>query len=251
MSWHYSRALEVAFSEASCLDGGAFAPLSATSTPDESSSQGRTTDALTRSRFGTMSGHSTADRGGELLTLYREDFRVRTSALPEREGALQVSEVDFGRKWLESSMRFDLPSSSWRTHLCLFDEVYQECCLTLPEWGSMRDGVVWERIQWDCRTEEIESGFWPTPVKFDAFQAGMMPRNGDTVFLDSFGKPRKRFEDGRTASMGLTRLVIYMTGKFPRAEAFEELMGWPNGWTECPSSEMARFRRWLQAHSTC
>jgi hypothetical protein len=41
--------------------------------------------------------------------------------------------------------------------------------------------------------------------------------------------------------MGLSRLIIYMTGKFPKVEAFEELMAWPNGWTALAPLETDKF----------
>ena len=59
------------------------------------------------------------------------------------------------------------------------------------------------------RTSETESGLWPTPTVFDSIAENMMPKNGDTTRLDKFGKARKVLRDGRTASMGLARLVAH------------------------------------------
>jgi hypothetical protein len=72
----------------------------------------------------------------------------------------------------------------------------------------------------------------------------MMPKNGDTTRTDIHGKARKVLRDGRTASMGLSRLIISMTGKLPKVEAFEELMAWPNGWTGLAPLAMDKFQQW-------
>jgi len=46
----------------------------------------------------------------------------------------------------------------------LFQEVLEESSLTLPRWGLMRNGELSERIIPEHLTNEIESGFWPTPA---------------------------------------------------------------------------------------
>jgi len=246
MSWHYSRALEAAFSAANFLDGAPSVPSNTTSTQETCSKHVKTTDASNHSQSGTTCEPSTAPHGAELLTWFRAGFRAKTSASLGVVLDSKANEADYGEKWRASWVRYDPPSCLWKTHQCLWQEDLSESSVTLPTWGMMQSGVVSERIMSDSRTEEIGSGWWPTPTKFDAILAGMMPKNGDTTRMDKHGKQRKVLEDGRTASMGFSRLIISMTGRFPKVEAFEELMGWPSGWTGLRESVTDKFLRWLK-----
>jgi hypothetical protein len=111
--------------------------------------------------------HSTADHGKDLLTWYLEDSHARTSAQPERAQESKASEAVCGNTWRESSVKFDLNTLSWKTHQCLWEEVLPSSSLTLPKWGMMRSGVLWERITSPPLTNEKESGSWPTPCTRD------------------------------------------------------------------------------------
>ena len=63
---------------------------------------------------------------------------------PSREKAqvLTESEVGYGGKWRELSVKY-VDSSSWRTHRALFDLDLPESSVTLPQWGMMRGGRCW------------------------------------------------------------------------------------------------------------
>jgi hypothetical protein len=246
MSWHYSRALEAAYSAENYLDGAPSAPLNTTNTQETCSRQDRTTDASNHSQYGTTLQPLTENLGTELLTWFLAGFHARTSALLVVALDSKENEAVYGEKWRASWVKYDPLLFSWKTHQCLWQEDLSECSVTLPNWGMMQDGVVLEQMMSDCRTEEIGSGWWPTPTKFDAILANMMPKNGDSTRMDKHGKQRKVLEDGRTASMGFSRLIISMTGRFPKAEAFEELMGWPTGWTGLRESATDKFQGWLK-----
>jgi hypothetical protein len=69
--------------------------------------------------------------------------------------------------------------------------------------------------------------------------------------IDKFGKLRKVLADGRTASMGLSRLVISMTGRLPKAEAFEAMMNWPIGWTALQPLATDKSHSAPQQHGGC
>lgn len=63
----------------------------------------------------------------------------------------------------ESFANYDPDSCSWRTYQgCLFTgwATFSE---TWPRAGTMRSGRVWERMTLERRTDESESGLWPTP----------------------------------------------------------------------------------------
>jgi len=251
MSWLFSQALVAEYSAASCSGGEPFAPLNGNPTPQAYLPSDRMTAFSRPSRFGMTFAPLTDDLGADLLTWFREVSLARTSALREKVQALTVRAVECGHTWRELSMRFDRASFSLRTHLSLWDEDLTGCLPTLPAWGSMRDGVLWERLPQTFHTGAKGSGWWPTPVKFDANLPSMMPKNGDTTKQDMHGKARKVLRDGRTASMGLSRLIICMTGRFPKVEAFEELMAWPSGWTALAPLETDKFRQWHNELSNC
>lgn len=251
MSWLYSRALVAEYSAVTCSDGALSALSSGNPTPQAFLPPDRMTAFSRPSRFGMTFAPLTEDLGAALLTWFQGVSRARTSALRDEAQALTVRAVECGHTWRELSMRFDRALSSWRTHLSLWDEDLTEFLPTLPAWGSMRDGVLWERLPQVFHTGAKGSGWWPTPVTFDANMPSMMPKNGDTTRTDMHGKARKVLRDGRTASMGLSRLIICMTGKFPKVEAFEELMAWPSGWTGLEPLETGRFQQWRSELSSC
>jgi hypothetical protein len=93
MSWHFSQALVEEYLEANSLDGAAFALLKETDMPATFCWRDKTTECLSLFQFGMMSQRSTEDHGAALLTWYREDFLVTTSALREQCGVSR-----FGRK---------------------------------------------------------------------------------------------------------------------------------------------------------
>jgi len=251
MSFIYSRALVEASSQDKCSGIDAFVPSSGNPTHKLSSSPDKTTAAYRLSRFGMTCAPLTADRGAELLTSWLAGFHVRTSALPERAQASTGNGQACGDTWRGSLARFDPASSSWRTVQPSLLGDSDELSVTWPRSGMTAAGLCWELPMLELRTRETASGLWPTPVKFDAHMPGMMPKNGDTTRLDRFGKPRKVLRDGRTASMGVSRLVISLTGKLPTAQAFEALMLWPIGWTGLKPLGTAKSPSVRQQRSSC
>jgi hypothetical protein len=81
----------------------------------------------------------------------------------ERGQASTEKPAPCGGTWQGSLAKFDPVSSSWRTHQCLLFEDSTECLETFPRWGMMRDGELWEQSTPVLRTDETESGLWPTP----------------------------------------------------------------------------------------
>ena len=164
MSWHFSQALVAASSAGTCLDGGASAPSNTTTMPGAFSSHGRTTDASRRSRFGMTFAPLTDALGEAVLMWCLEASRARTSAPPERAPASPEPAPGCGQRWRALSVRFDHATSGWRTARCLYAEALDWSSLTLPRWGSLHDGELWERITQAPRTSATGSGCWPTPT---------------------------------------------------------------------------------------
>ena len=178
MSWHFSQALVEAYSAESSSDGGPSAPSSGTPTHGMFWSPDKTTEASTPSRSGMTFKPSTESRGEDLLMWCQEVSRVRTSVPPGKESASKASDPGCGNTWHESSVKFDPVSSSWKTHRCLWEEDLPWSSVTLPKWGMMRDGVLWERTTPELPIEEKGSGYWPTPVHSEARQGYQNRNNG-------------------------------------------------------------------------
>jgi hypothetical protein len=224
MSWLFSRVLAEAYSEDVSSDGGPFARSSGTLTPRASSFDVKTTESSNPFQCGTMSERSTVHNGEDLLTWYRAAFLVKTSPSPEAEPVSMESGPDYGPRWLESSVRFDRGSSSWKTHRQLFAEVLDESSVILPRWGMIRDGVVFQRPKSELHTDGIDFGsLLPTPVASDIHHR------------------KTKYAQGGSA-------LSFVIGGPLNPNWVEWLMGWPIGWTDSGPLEMAKFRRWLDEH---
>ena len=163
MSWLYSRALVEAYSADICSDGAQSALSSGNPTPQAYLSQDKMKAFSRLSRYGMTCKLLTDGHGEALLTSYLEDSHAKTSASQAREQASTASDRACGGTWHESLMKYDHDSHSWKTHQHLFDEVLPESSVILPKSGMIVDGVLWELTTSARRTEEKESGFWPTP----------------------------------------------------------------------------------------
>jgi hypothetical protein len=116
------------------------------------------------SRFGMTFKLLTESLGADVLTWFLAAFPVRTSHALERVQESKESDHPCGNTWRESSVKFDLNTHLWKTHRCLWEEVLPSSSLTLPKWGMMRDGALWERTTPPLLTSETESGLWRTPT---------------------------------------------------------------------------------------
>jgi len=123
----------------------------------------------------TMCKPLTAQDGEDLLTSYAEAFRAKTSVLQEKAKALEEKNLAFGSTWRELSVKYDRSTHGWKTHQCLWEEDLIPSSLTLPRWGMMQSGVLWERTTPLPSTNETESGFWRTPQRFDGLRGGKSP----------------------------------------------------------------------------
>ena len=164
MSWHFSQALVAASSADICSDGDVSAPLSTTTMHAAFSWQDRTTGASRRSRYGMTCEPLTDARGEAVLTWCLAGSLARTSAQPARVQASAVHDPACGPRWRALSVRFDPATSGWRTARCLYAEDLVWSSLTLPRWGSLHDGELWERTTQAPRTSATGFGCWPTPT---------------------------------------------------------------------------------------
>jgi DNA (cytosine-5)-methyltransferase 1 len=149
-----------------CLDGEQSAPLSGNPTQQAYCAPDKMTEFSRLSRFGMMFKPLTANRGEELLTLYREGFHAKTLVPQEKELELKESAAGCGEKWRASFTKYDLDLRSWKTHQCSLVEDLEPFLETWPQWGLMRDGECWEQRTLEQTIRGIESGLLPDNVKF-------------------------------------------------------------------------------------
>lgn len=238
-----------------------FVPSKSNHTVGKSSTSGSKTESCRGSLYSKTQGSSTANRGKGFVPASVLASHVRTF-LRRGKGWVSgpASVQDYGRKLQESLEKSNLYllSSRIRRSLSLADWILSS--LTLPTWGILHDGECWELGTSVEITNGKESGYWPTPTKSDGHLDGMMPNplKGESVYLDKTNKWRKKLKDGRSASLGLARLIRYPTpGKlnglrggggsehhplkwmypghpehgFLNPDWMEALMGWIPGWT--------------------
>lgn len=275
MSWLYSRELVEEYSEAKCLDGEQCALWSGTHTQQASWLPAKTTKRSTLSRSGMTFKPLTDDLGEAVFQSCLEAFPVRTSHVQEKEPALTESDQVCGDTWRELSVKFDRNTSLWRTHQCLWEEDLPESSVTLPKWGMMQNGVLWERTTLPPLTSGIESGSLPTPRATDGDKGTRTlegckkdwerGKNKDLAMVAKmWPTPTRRDYKGTNAPEGLTR----KDGKsrmdqLPNAVAYnsqekdtghlnpdwvEWLMGWPIGWTDLNALETDKFLMWPHTH---
>jgi hypothetical protein len=198
MSWLFSQALVAEYSVDTFSDGAPSAPSNGTPTPQAYLWRDRTTAAWRRFPSGMTCKPLTDDRGEAVLTSFLAAFHARTFQSPEKAQASTDKQAACGDTWRESSVRYDRDSSSWKTHRCLFTEVLPESSVTLPRWGSMRDGVCWERTTSARPTSGTASGLWPTPN---------LPTGGRSVKHVTDWRGRTAYHNGKKVQVGLEAAV--------------------------------------------
>lgn len=233
MSWHYSQALEAAYSEANCLDGEPSALWKSTPFAPDDSCSDKMKDTFHRSPFGMMFVPSTESHGEELLTWYREGFRAKTSAQQEPATVSTGSEADSGENLSGSFARYDHDAHLWRTAQCSLFGGLTEFLGIWPRWGSMRNGACWERTTPDSITAVSESGLLPTPLATDCKGGAKAPRPDN-------GKLRNdQWRDYVKMKYGLT---------YPHPTHSEIRLGWPEGWSDFAPLATDKFQAWRRLH---
>ncbi len=165
------------------------------------------TDFSRLSRFGMMFKPLTENRGEELLTLYLAGFHAKTSAPQEKELESKESEAECGNTWQESLKKCSQLTLTLKTPLCSALEDSVLSSKTLPRWGSMQSGELYQRQMPERRTVETVFGFsLPTPTASDATSGAVIGKN-DTYYTTTNGMPRKVNQNGKDGSVGLGRLV--------------------------------------------
>lgn len=220
MSWHFSRALQAAFSEANSLGGERSVPLKSTGTDGTVCSPVKTTARSIHSRFGTTSGRSKDSDGEALLTWFLAGFRARD--IPQR---LEVATMRMisgrrcGESWQRQLPGTYLPKTSRERQLMRRQT-------TSNRWVTKPDALPFPRRTWVRTTFGPDIGYVHTATtKANYAAASMQKWPGCRAYVQVFGQPSPIVE--------------------------EWLMGWPEGWSDTRPLEMAKYRSWLQRHGAC
>ncbi len=145
---------------------GAFFWLDSATASCPASQSGTTSapsEAITPSAPNTSASCEASDANSSLPAA----FHARTLVQPAKELASRAKEAGCGRKWHELSMKYDPQKSSWKTHLCLWEEDLPLSSVTLPKWGMMHNGVLWELTTLERPIAGNVSGSWATPSARD------------------------------------------------------------------------------------
>jgi len=172
MSWLFSRVLVEGYLGGSCSDGEQSAPSNGNPIPQAYCVPDKMTAFSRLSRFGMTFAPLTADRGEELLKLYRVAFHAKTLVQQDEAQELTGSDQECGDRWRGSLAKYDPNTSSWKTHQGSLLGDLDEFSETWPQWGLMRGGECWEQQTLVRPINETESGLWPTPT------ASQMPCEG-------------------------------------------------------------------------
>jgi len=288
MSWHYLPEAAVDYTQVCCSDTLPFAPLKSSQPTEECCCNASLTASFQRSRSGTMCAPSTANFGKAKSTLSAAVSPARTSAQQEPAPVYQAHVQDSGMKWPGSLAKYDPNTHSLKTAQRSLFEDSSASSVTLPRWGTMRNGVLWERTTSAHLTNGNVSGLLPTISATDVkgkSGAGHIERHGQKRLSDAVvhptptksaalggpgrGKNRTGGDNLRTmianqfatpsasdATRGGTGITLNMTGQSLRQQIggrmnpifVEWLMGWPIGSTAFSPLAMDKYQEWQQQH---
>lgn len=222
-------------SSAECFsDIPAFAPSKSSLIAGKSCCSGSATESCPSSQSGTMCGLSTGSRGEGKLTSSVEDSPAQTLPHAEKAQESMGKNLLFGLKWQESLVRYNPNTHSLKTPQCLLFEDSTECCATLPKWGMIRDGALWEGNASE-RQIETEYGLWGSPT---ASVWKDLTFTKEQCLKSTYGAQQNRF----------STQYLKSTGEFPNPLFAEWIMEFPIGWTDLEPLEWHKFQSWLQQH---
>lgn len=268
MSWHYLQDQEGEYSEAICSDGKPWQPVKSKITHEKHYYGDSLTESFLDSLSGTISTPLMGNNSEEKFILSQADSPARISQQPGKVLESMAYVLDCGRKCTGSLAKYDHDSHLWRTlHYSLLGDL-EPFSETWPKSGTMRNGVCWERMTLEHRTEGKESGYWPTPTASDATGGiGHSKKAGGMNLRTKVSKmwPTPDANCGKRGSQPKVKagpsglLPTYTINQAVRDEEkrpgklnpewIEWLMGWPIQWTDLKPLETGKFQQWRQSHS--
>lgn len=229
----FLQALEEGFLPTSCLDTDQCVQLKTMSIASKFWQHGNKTGVFHGFQSLEMSRFSTADHGEGTSMSSAGDFPARTSVLQVKAQASPGSEAGCGVRWRELSVRYDQTASSWKTHQCLWNEVLPLSSLTLPRWGMMQNGVLWEREILEESISVTDFGVWQPLFKLPT------PCHGTDRWRGTFQEVGGSQNPLRGTWLGRQRV---------NPGFWEDVMDWPIGWTALDELGTAKFQAWRRSH---
>ena len=194
MKFLYSQALVADYLVHDSSAGKPSAELSKTPTAKLYLSNDKMKVCSILSRSGMTSAHLTEHDGKALLTWYLSDFHVKTSQQQTKtQKESQENDQDYGEREQELFGKYDPSTHSLKTLPCSSAVDSMLSLATLPKWGSMRTGELFQpkmSVQITCEKD-----------------AGLLPET--KITNESFPTPRAK-EPGRTTKgygRGLAELL--------------------------------------------
>lgn len=182
MSWLFSQALVEEFLPAICSDGEPCARWSVMPTPQGFWRNDKMMDCSRLSRFGVTWKRLTEADGEAVLMSFLAAFPVKTLVVPEKVRALRGGrEVGNGSTWRASLAKYSPATHSLKTAQCSLLEGSIESCVTLPKWGFLHNGAVYQQPTVALSISANESGLLPTPVASNMGSNTTMRKRGETV----------------------------------------------------------------------
>ncbi len=206
MNLHSSQEPVAESLEASSTGGAPSAPSKSTTTVGGFSCSVRMTVALNHSQSGTTLQHSTGDLGLDAWILSLAASRAKTSAQQEKAQASAANDQDSGQKWPGLLAKYDRDASLWKTAQCSLFEDSEPSLEIWPRWGSMRNGVAYQRQKPAHLTSGTGCGLWVTPCAQDA-----KPITGGNLYQTSTGSVRHMRPNGISSNRGLEAQVMWQT----------------------------------------
>jgi len=163
MSFIYSRALVEEYSAVNCSDTDVSVQWSENPMHKPSWWHDKTMEPSRHSRFGMTYAPLTESLGAELLTWFVADSLAKTSALLETGPDWTAKGQDYGHKWQGSLGKYDPVTHSLKTAQLSLLEGSTGCCATLPRWGLMLDGALYQQPIPAPLTSANESGYSQVP----------------------------------------------------------------------------------------
>jgi hypothetical protein len=209
MSYTYSQALVAEYSRVKCLDTEQSVQLKLNHTHAPFLWHDKTMVLSHRSRFGMTCEILTESLGEALLTWWLADSHAKTLASQGKGQDSTASAAGCGQNFPASLAKYDPSTHSLKTAQRSLLEDLTECSVTLPRWGTMQNGALYQLPTLVRPTKESVYGYLlPTVTASDATSGAIL---GNPVkyqyYITESGMPRKQKIGSWNGSVGLGRLV--------------------------------------------
>ena len=219
MKFLYSQALVADYLVHDSSAGKPSAELSKTPTAKLYLSNDKMKVGSILSRSGMTSAHMTEHDGKALLTWYLSDFHVKTSQQQTKtQKESQENDQDYGEREQELFGKYDPSTHSLKTLPCSSAVDSMLSLATLPKWGSMRTGELFQpkmSVQITCEKDagllpetKTTKETWATPTAYE-----------DRTSVEQFQERRKK--QGKTPNPNNLSVQVRMREQFPTPRAKE------------------------------